>query len=331
MVSDRHTALVTVLMPCYNALPYLHEALNSIIDQTYQNLEILCINDGSTDSTGVVLNEYAAKDSRIKVIHNEQNIKLIGTLNKGIQLAKGEFIARMDSDDISVKNRIEKLLDFLKSTNSDVVSCNFDVINEKSKKIKANLLRAYSHQEILSSSFLFTPILHAGLLAKRDVFLQFSYSYESSSLHVEDYELWCRMLRNGVKFQNSSEVLYYVRMNQESVSHQYESVQKENFATCALNHYNEAFNKKLSYDEYCIVANRFEKITHTQLKNAFSIIEGIENISIKIVKTQKLDVLINAIRIVKGKEKFYYYFQLAKLLLTSLNNYFIVKYIRTKF
>lgn len=65
--------LVTVLMPCYNALPYLPEALESILNQTYTNLETLCINDGSSDNTGEVLEEYSKKDSRIKVIHNETN------------------------------------------------------------------------------------------------------------------------------------------------------------------------------------------------------------------------------------------------------------------
>ena len=318
-------------MPCYNALPFLQEALESIVNQTYENLEILCINDGSSDNTGSVLDEYAKRDARIRVIHNEENIKLIGTLNKGVQLAKGEYIARMDSDDISAKNRIEKLLDFIKKSNSDVVACNFAIIDEKSKKIRTNLLRAHTNKEIFSSSFLFTPILHPSLLAKKDVFLKFPYSYESSSLHVEDYELWCRMLRNGVKFKNSCEVLYSFRVNQESVSHKYEPIQKENFAICALNHYNKSFQKDLSIEEYSIVVNRFNKISRAELKKAFFIIEEIENINTKIVKTQKLDILISAIKKAEGKDKFYYYIVLAKLMLTSLNNRFLIQYFKAKF
>mgnify|MGYP000858024831 CR=1 FL=1 len=115
--------LVTVLMPCYNAMPYLSEALESIINQTYTKLEILCINDGSTDATGVVLEQYAAQDKRIKVVHNEENIKLIATLNKGVELANGKYIARMDGDDISFLHRIEYCVNKMENDDSiDLIS-----------------------------------------------------------------------------------------------------------------------------------------------------------------------------------------------------------------
>mgnify|MGYP001807244913 CR=1 FL=1 len=123
--------LVSVLLPCYNAMPYLREALESIIHQTYTNLEILCINDGSTDETGTVLEEYAATDKRITVIHNETNIKLIRSLNKGIDLSTGEFLARMDSDDVSSPDRIEKELDcLLENEMVDELGCSIDLIKE---------------------------------------------------------------------------------------------------------------------------------------------------------------------------------------------------------
>src|SRR5690554_4168647 len=114
--------LISVIMPCYKADQFLPIALDSIINQTYTNLEILCINDGSTDKTADILEEYAKKDKRIRVVHNEANLELIVTLNKGIALAKGDYIARMDADDVSHLERIEKLYKTLVKEDVDVVS-----------------------------------------------------------------------------------------------------------------------------------------------------------------------------------------------------------------
>ena len=105
--------LVSVLIPCYNCEKYVEEAVMSIIEQSYSNLEILVIDDGSTDNTGSILQELAQKDSRIRYIKNETNLKLIRTLNKGIDLCRGKYIARMDADDISLPTRIVKQVNFL--------------------------------------------------------------------------------------------------------------------------------------------------------------------------------------------------------------------------
>jgi len=108
-------SLVSVLIPCYNCEEYVEEAVMSIIKQTYPNLEILVIDDGSTDNTGNILKILAKEDPRIIYIKNEENLKLIATLNKGLNLCKGKYIARMDADDISLPTRIEKQVNFLEA------------------------------------------------------------------------------------------------------------------------------------------------------------------------------------------------------------------------
>ncbi len=90
---------ITVLMPVYNGEKYLRESVDSILNQTFTDFELLIINDGSTDSSMEILNSYS--DSRIRIVTNEVNLRLIKTLNKGIDLATGEYIARMDCDDIA--------------------------------------------------------------------------------------------------------------------------------------------------------------------------------------------------------------------------------------
>src|SRR5690554_2600049 len=203
--------LISVIMPCYNAEQFLPMALDSIINQTYTNLEIVCINDGSTDKTAAILEEYAKKDQRIRIIHNETNLKLIATLNKGISLAKGEYIARMDADDISNKKRIDKLYSTIISKGVDVVSCKSENIDVFGAKVSQSFLKAINPLYITFSSYLFTPIGHPTLLARKSTFDDFNYSIDENALHTEDYELWTRMIRNNVKFYNLDEVLYSYR------------------------------------------------------------------------------------------------------------------------
>jgi glycosyltransferase involved in cell wall biosynthesis len=229
--------LVTVLMPCYNAMPYLPEALESIINQTYSNLEILCINDGSTDETGEVLERYAKIDSRIRVIHNTQNIKLIQTLNKGIDLATGEYIARMDADDISKLNRIEIQLKTIINQCCDLVSNGYYLFDSRGNKKTKHLPKCYSSLSCLFASFFITPIAHASVLIKSNVLKTNHYSFVEQNLHAEDYELWTRLLSMNVQFRNISDVLYSVRINPASVSHQFESSQVDNFISLVQQHH----------------------------------------------------------------------------------------------
>ena len=101
----KHPA-ISVVMPLYNGEKYLKEAINSILEQTYSDFELLLIDDASSDRTEEIIRSY--KDDRIVYIKNEQNLGLIKTLNKGLDLAKGEFIARMDQDDISAPTRFDE-------------------------------------------------------------------------------------------------------------------------------------------------------------------------------------------------------------------------------
>ena len=113
---------VSVILPIYNASTYLKECIDSLINQTYSNIEIIAINDGSTDESVKIIEQYMKKDNRIKLYNNEKNMKLIYTLNKGLSLSSGDYIARMDSDDICRLNRIEKQVEFMEK-NKDIQLC----------------------------------------------------------------------------------------------------------------------------------------------------------------------------------------------------------------
>lgn len=256
--------LITVLLPCYNAMPYLREALESIIHQTYTNLEILCINDGSTDETGKVLEEYAATDKRITVIHNETNIKLIRSLNKGIALASGDYIARMDSDDISAPDRIEKELEFmLKNPEVDIVGCTCFIMNDSGAVIAKKTMRQHRALPVLFASFFYVPVGHPELLIKTSVLKENLYLNEEHVLHTEDYELWTRLLRKGYHLRNIDTPLHYFRINPNSVSNKFTEIQDNNFVECASRHWLAVFDRKIESDIMRVIVNRMDVSVQT--------------------------------------------------------------------
>jgi glycosyltransferase involved in cell wall biosynthesis len=184
-----HTPRVTVLMPVYNGERYVHEAISSILNQTFQDFELLIINDGSTDNSINIINAF--NDKRIRVIHNEANIKLIATLNKGLSLAKGQYIARMDCDDISLPKRLAKQFSFMES-NSDVamVGSWIQVVNEYGKPTR-------SIKYLTAAKYIPSLLLFANCFAHSSIFVRSSSlqenCYRDSFLHSEDYDLWVRL------------------------------------------------------------------------------------------------------------------------------------------
>ena len=104
--------MITVFIPVYNREKYIHDAINSVLNQSYQDFELLIINDGSTDSTSSIISQFS--DSRIWLLHNPSNMGLAETRNRGLWEAKGEYIAFLDSDDLMINNRLEKQIQLLK-------------------------------------------------------------------------------------------------------------------------------------------------------------------------------------------------------------------------
>jgi glycosyltransferase involved in cell wall biosynthesis len=251
--------LVTVLMPCYNAEPYLREAIESILNQTYTNFELLAIDDGSTDGTYAILEEYAVKDQRMKVIKNEENIKLIRTLNKGVELAKGDYIARMDADDISALNRLEVELKYLMSNPEiDIISTGYYYISENGAIISKNIPRKHSRIACFFASFFYVPIGHGELLIKTQVLKDNPFLYTDHAIHTEDYELWSRLLRKGYCLRRIDDFLYYFRINSKSVSRQFTCIQDENFIYCAKFHHLKYTGKSHSSEIISVLVNRIK-------------------------------------------------------------------------
>ena len=251
--------LVSVIIPCYNAEKTINEALGSIQNQTYRNLEIITIDDGSVDRTFELLNAAAASDSRIKVYKNEKNIKLIETLNKAVGLANGEYIARMDADDIAHPERIEREYHFLKKGNYDLVSAGLKFFRHSVKKISKTYRPMIIHEPVfLWASFFVPPVIHPAILCKAEVLKDNKYFYSPELLHIEDYELWHRLLLKKYKFGNIDKVLLYYRISPHSVSGSSSDQQAGNFIDNAQKNVAEYFKKEYARVIITVLCNRVQ-------------------------------------------------------------------------
>ncbi len=204
-MSKKSNELITVIMGVYNGEKYLRSSVDSILNQSYKNLEFIVVDDGSTDGSLGILESY--KDSRLIIIKNEHNIGLTKSLNKALQIARGEFIARQDADDISDPDRLSKQLELLIS-NSDIgmVGCQAVVINEESGYVDDINLPLNINESVLLES---NQFIHGAALMRYSVLNEIG-CYRDFFRYAQDYDLWLRIVqRYGLL--NSPERLYSLR------------------------------------------------------------------------------------------------------------------------
>ncbi len=183
---------VSVIMSVYNAEQFLREAVQSILDQTYKGFEFIIVQDGSTDGTMDILASFA--DPRIKIIHQD-NIGLTKSLNKAIKISSGEYIARMDADDVSLPKRLEKQVQFL-DAHEDVAMCGTQATfledEPRSGEIQTQFSVPLSHAAIKKSMLFHNPFIHPSIIMRATVFKK--NPYNELYKHMQDYELWTRIV-----------------------------------------------------------------------------------------------------------------------------------------
>jgi glycosyltransferase EpsE len=207
---------VSVIMGIYNTNnePMVKLAINSILNQTYTNFEFIICDDGSTDGTYELVKNITSHDDRVIIIKNEINKGLASTLNNCLKVAKGEYIARMDADDISMPNRLERQIAFLDGNPKyDLVGSNAVLFGEKGDWGYRNTLE-YPDK----SSFLFgTPFLHPSIIIRNSVMKDLGgYRVNKETLRCEDYDLFMRLYATNRKGYNIQENLFKFRENQEA-------------------------------------------------------------------------------------------------------------------
>lgn len=210
--------IVTVLMPVYNGERYLREAVESILSQRYKDLEFIIIDDGSEDQSAEIIKSY--NDPHILFFQNGKNLGLVATLNKGIELAKGRYIARMDCDDISLPERLEKQVSFM-DKNPEIAVCGtwIKIIG------KEEIWRYPTESKEIKCKLLFeSAIAHPSVMIRTNVFLSDNIRYNINFEHAEDYGLWVN-LSNKHHLANVDEVLLRYRLHDKKIGSIYNKEQ----------------------------------------------------------------------------------------------------------
>lgn len=188
---------------------WLRKAIDSILVQTYKNFEFIIILDKpENDSLRLILKEYEQLDNRIILSMNEQNMGLAASLNKGIEIAKGDYLVRMDADDISLPKRIEILVAFMEN-HQEIGVCSSWMKSFGGPFLQNRIVKyPTKHDELELVSLYNTPIAHAPCIIRRSIIEKYTPLYNIKCCRTQDYELWSRLMHNGVLFATIPKALY---------------------------------------------------------------------------------------------------------------------------
>lgn len=210
---NAHRPIISVIMPVYNAEAYVGEAIESILTQTYTDIDFVIINDGSVDNTEDIVKSYT--DRRIRYYANDMNRGIVYTLNRGLSLAIGEYIARMDSDDISLPERLAKQVVYMEE-HPQIVACG-TLYGLYAKKELPPIDVAVSAQDIRVDMALFCQFAHSMMMIRKSVLTKYNLHYREEYKYAEDYKLWTELLQYG-DMVNIPEILGYIRQCDDGIS-----------------------------------------------------------------------------------------------------------------
>lgn len=206
--------LVSVILCVFNGAKFVDSAIESIIKQTYQNWELIVINDGSNDSTSEVLKKY--KQSKIRIFH-QKNVGLTKSLNIGVSYAKGDLIARQDADDYSLPDRFKKQVEIFNNNEKIVLVGTGTIVMDDSENELYRLLSPKTKAKAIKSCFEFkNPFVHGSLMIKKSAFNQIN-GYDESFKFSQDFDLIIRLSLVG-EFDSTSENLYVFKLHQNSIT-----------------------------------------------------------------------------------------------------------------
>lgn len=219
-ISYRHGATyvgdaprVSVLMPAYNAEKYIAVAIESILSQTFTDFEFIIINDGSTDNTAKIVQEYAKRDARIKFIDNKQNRGIATARNILLESAIGEYIAYQDSDDISVPERLAQQVSFMDAHPDVTVSC------AGLQTMPGDKIITCPAKPKILDFYIANMVSNPAVIMRRVAIVNNGIKYEKRYSTAEDYAFWLDVLRHNLQIHNTADVLVKYRILQNSLSH----------------------------------------------------------------------------------------------------------------
>ena len=205
-MNELKNPLISVVMPVYNAERFLPQAVESVLGQTYRNIEVILVDDGSQDSSRQIMKNYADKDQRIRLIYNDNNQGVAQTRNAGIQAAGGKYIAFLDSDDVWECDKLERQQALMQRENADIVYCSLDFIDEENGGVKHPFIvpQVTNYRKMLVKC-VFTC---STIFVRSDLLKQ--HPFKSDYYH-EDFLLWMELLSFSVKAVGDPKILMHNR------------------------------------------------------------------------------------------------------------------------
>ncbi len=319
-ISTEELPLVSIIMPCYNTAPFVGEALDSVLKQTYSKLEIILIDDGSTDDTFSILSMASNGDARIRLMRNDINMGIVATLNKALEQCKGMYITYMHADDVSATNRIDILLKFmLQHPDTDILAAGYCWLDERRRVSAPMVPKTTLPKSIKFTVFMITPMPHPLVFGRANVLKQLK--YDVTYQYSEDYDLLSRAALSNHVLRNMNRSLYFIRLNSMRLSFRFEHLQNLNHIRISYRNIHNYFGVALDPLLHQIMVNRMDfRSSSKQLKESFQIMDGLkkdflqqEDCSIaemkeieNVVREQKIDIFIQSL-------KFYKWFELVRL------------------
>lgn len=211
--------MISVIIPVYNVEKYIKRCLESVINQTYKDIEIIIIDDGSTDNSGIICEEYSKRDKRIKVVHTE-NAGAARARNIGLDMAKGEYISFIDSDDWIMLNFLSTLLYLCKDNDADIAKCETIDVKDENFKINNNNteIKIYNSKEIMNSIYSQPKLFNVAVmnkLYKRKIFENLRFK---EGVINEDEEILCKLIYRANKIAVTNQILYCYFLSENSVT-----------------------------------------------------------------------------------------------------------------
>ena len=200
-------------MPAFNCERYVADALESLIGQSYQNIEVVIVDDHSTDGTWAVIKEYAKKDSRIRPYRNAKNLKIVETLNFAISKSNGKYLARMDGDDMRTLDGIEKQVEFMEAHEEVAIVGGYAEVCDENMNVLNIRKYGLTDTDIRRKLFRYSPFTHAAIMMRASLLPERLYRLD----WAEDYDMYFRLGKAGT-FANLATTLYRIRTHGESVS-----------------------------------------------------------------------------------------------------------------
>lgn len=286
---------VSIILPTFNSSSFIYEAISSILKQTHKNLELIIIDDKSTDDTIKIIKSF--RDKRIRLIKTKQRLGLANSLNLGIKLSKSKFIARMDSDDISELNRIEEQVNFLiKNKYIDIVGSAIKIIDDVGN-INKFVSYPKNNFEIKFFMCLGCPIVHPSVMMRKSVFEKYGIYYKNN--YAEDFQLWSKLLHKNIKFCNLDKHLLKLRKHKKNISNSKLNKTKKQECNIIINNIKTILNLKIEKKKmYCINIIRNNGLLKSKSKNISEVLKFIYILYslyvqkfLKIEKNNKLESL----------------------------------------